>query len=274
MASFRKSLGAFREIAADLRHKILAGAHDRARAQYPPGSRLPAEKSLAAEYDVGTGTVTRALAVLQAEGLVTKTARGSTVSQILIKLTRSVPERYSRDFRERNGAKGAFDAEVQAAGLIPKWVSTERTDGAPEHIAQILGVPAGTPVAITERIMSVAHPDAPGEFVPVQLATSYVPKTMADAAGVGGVDRGVGGLISRLADAGYAQEAYEETTEVRPPSEQEAQQLGLIPDHRVFELTHAAYTGPREGGAVCTEVTEHVMPCHLWKLRMCWTAEQ
>jgi GntR family transcriptional regulator len=53
----------YREIAADLRRRILQG-------EFPVGARMPSEQRLAAEYGVSRGVVRNALASLQRRGMV------------------------------------------------------------------------------------------------------------------------------------------------------------------------------------------------------------
>lgn len=63
----------FEQLAAILRAKIDSG-------EWPPGHRLPSELALQQTYDVGRGTVRRALAHLREEGkIVTFDGRGSFV---------------------------------------------------------------------------------------------------------------------------------------------------------------------------------------------------
>ncbi|MGO4756413.1 winged helix-turn-helix domain-containing protein, partial [Streptomyces sp. 2MCAF27] len=62
------------EIVAEIRKGIAAG-------QYPYGSRLPAVRDLAEQYDVSQQTVSAAYAVLGALGMVrTKPGSGTTVT--------------------------------------------------------------------------------------------------------------------------------------------------------------------------------------------------
>ncbi|WP_432050337.1 GntR family transcriptional regulator [Verrucosispora sp. NA02020] len=61
------------QLAAELRARIAAG-------EYAPGSLLPSETRLAQEYEVGRGTVRRAVGLLRAEGLVdVASGRGTRV---------------------------------------------------------------------------------------------------------------------------------------------------------------------------------------------------
>jgi DNA-binding transcriptional regulator YhcF (GntR family) len=53
----------YQQVAADLRERIASG-------DLPPGSRLPAYATLAREYQIGMGTITRDVQMLRDAGLV------------------------------------------------------------------------------------------------------------------------------------------------------------------------------------------------------------
>lgn len=53
----------YQSIAADLRRKIESG-------EWPPGTRLPTKRELAARYQVNPATIDHAMILLKAEGLV------------------------------------------------------------------------------------------------------------------------------------------------------------------------------------------------------------
>lgn len=77
----------YRQIAADLRRRVVAG-------EWSDHERLPSYRSLAASYAVAEGTVKRALAVLRTDGLViTRQGSGSYV---------------------RSGGEGAPDPEAES----------------------------------------------------------------------------------------------------------------------------------------------------------------
>jgi DNA-binding GntR family transcriptional regulator len=62
----------FEQLADDIAGRIRAG-------EFPPGTLLPGRGRLAAEYGVAEMTVRRALAELEARGLVRRDARGALV---------------------------------------------------------------------------------------------------------------------------------------------------------------------------------------------------
>ena len=65
----------YEQVAAHLEARIRAG-------ELAPGSRLPGERGLAAEYGVAIGTARKAVAVLRSRGLaVTRAALGTFVAR-------------------------------------------------------------------------------------------------------------------------------------------------------------------------------------------------
>jgi GntR family transcriptional regulator len=100
---------AYRQIADVLRGQISAGA-------VSPGEKLPSERELCERYDVDRGVVRRALALLQAWGLVvTEHGRGAfvRVQPPLRRVARNRAEA-TRGRRWRG-----FYADVEDAGLAP-----------------------------------------------------------------------------------------------------------------------------------------------------------
>lgn len=97
----------------------------------------------------------------------------------------------------------------------------------------------------------------------IQLVNTYIPVDVAQAAGVEQVDTGVGGIISRMREAGFDQgaEATEDIT-LRVATADEATALGLQPGSPVLTINHVGRT---EDGRV-VEVTQHVLSDG-WKLR-------
>ena len=65
-------VGRYLEIVTDLRTRILGG-------QWAPGAKLPRMADLAREYSVNRDTVARAVAVLEAEGLLWAVPRRGTI---------------------------------------------------------------------------------------------------------------------------------------------------------------------------------------------------
>jgi GntR family transcriptional regulator len=169
-------------------------------------------------------------------------------------ILRDASTRYTTARREENGAHGAFDAELQRAGRTPvSEVSVSRA-AAPADVAELLGTEGE--VVVRAREMS------DGDRL-VQLATTYIPVDVAEAAGIEQVDTGVGGIISRMKEAGFDQgDAATEDITLRPATADEAARLGLPEGSDVLTITHIGRTA--DGRVV--EVTQHVL-AKGWTLR-------
>lgn len=167
-------------------------------------------------------------------------------------ILRDARTRYRTDQREENGAHGAYDAEVRRSGGTPRTQVEVRREAAPADIAEILG--AGEVVVRARRMFD-------GDRL-IQLANTYIPVDVAQAAGIDQVDTGVGGIISRMREAGFDQgsEATEDVS-MREATASEITDLGLRPGASVLTITHV---GRAEGRAV--EVTQHVLSDG-WTLR-------
>jgi GntR family transcriptional regulator len=67
------------------------------------------------------------------------------------------------------------------------------------------------------------------------------------------LDTGVGGIISRMAEAGFAQADVTEDVTLQTPSEADAQALGVAAGSQILTITHVGRTA--DGQVV--EVTVH-----------------
>ncbi|MFH9868307.1 UTRA domain-containing protein [Streptomyces lydicus] len=133
----------------------------------------------------------------------------------------------------------------------------------PKRVAQILGIHHAEKALVRARVMRA-------DATVVQVATSYFPGDVAFDTQLEQQDTGDGGSKSRLAELGYQQTRIRESVDVRPPSKEEAEALGVSADRLVYEITHVGLT--ESGKAV--EVCVHVMPITLWSLRFEWPIDQ
>ncbi|MFJ8158863.1 UTRA domain-containing protein [Streptomyces sp. NPDC094468] len=168
-------------------------------------------------------------------------------------ILRDARTRYLANQREEGGAHGAYDAEIRRGGGMPRAEVAVRRVTASADVATLLGA-AGEVVA-RERTMF------DGEQ-PIQLANTYVPTDVAEAAGIEQVDTGVGGIISRMRDAGFEQVEATEDVQLREATATEASALGVAEGAPVLTITHVGRTA--EGRVV--EVTQHVLSGS-WTLR-------
>ncbi|WP_406289539.1 GntR family transcriptional regulator [Embleya sp. NBC_00896] len=245
----------FREIAAAIREDIVNG-------RYPTGSLLPPEPELAERYGASRSLVNRAMTLLSAEGAVRPQQGRGTVVTWLPPMVHSAA-RYSREARERNGARGAFDGEVKALGLEPRHeISVERAQP-PAEIAEALGLATGEVNCLVRRRRLFA-----GE-IPVRMNASWFPLDIAENTVLtepAPVMRG--GVKSALAELGYPQTvARERITPSRLPTEEEAHLLNISPERTVTEIFHVGETSEGRVVEVTTTlapaqylVIEHVFP--------------
>jgi GntR family transcriptional regulator len=243
----------FRQLADELRAAVERG-------DYAPGSALPSELDLSRQYGVNRITVNRAVQILRAEGLVrVERGRGTIVRELPV-LQRQAASR--QRIRERGGARGAFQAELDALGLESRSEVEVAERAAPADIAALLGTDAGAPALTRSRQMFAND-------VPVQLATSWLPIDIAAGTPIAEADPGPGGTYSRLADLGQAPVSFAETVRVRPPDDTEAARLHLDAEQRVIAIRRTAHTA---AGRV-VEVNDIALPAHQWELVYEWPAE-
>jgi DNA-binding GntR family transcriptional regulator len=168
-------------------------------------------------------------------------------------ILRDARTRYTTDQREENGAHGAFDAELRRSGRTPRTEVSVSRAAAPADVAELLGVDGDVVVRTREMF--------DGDRV-IQLATTYIPVDVAEAAGIEQVDTGVGGIISRMKEAGFDQGATAiEDVQLRAATSAESTRLGLPEGADVLTIDHV---GTADGRVV--EVTRHVLGKG-WKLR-------
>ncbi|SHI19883.1 UTRA domain-containing protein [Streptomyces sp. 3214.6] len=170
-------------------------------------------------------------------------------------IVRDATERYRTARREAGESRGAFEAEIKRLGGTPRVETAIRRDTAPSQVAELLGV------ASTDQTVIRARHMYDGDRL-VQLADSYVPLDVAEAAGVENPDPGLGGIISRMRDAGFEQTEAIEEVALYAASSIEAEAFGVEVGTNLLRITHTGYT--KTGRAV--EVTVH-RPGPGWVLR-------
>lgn len=249
----------YRQVANLLREAILRG-------DYPWGSTFPSEPELVkliGENRVSRTTINRALLVLRAEGIIRVERGKRTIVRSVPTIRRDANTRYARDNREQHNARGAFDSDINKLGFDPRsdLIQVGRTSP-PADVAAALKLEADEDALVRKRHMYAGE-------TPVQLATSYVPWSIAEGTKLVEIDTGPGGTYSRLAELGHAPVRFTETVSLRPPSTEEADVLRLSDEHHVLVIFHKAWTSDTD----TVEVTIHVLPPHQWELQYGWPAE-
>lgn len=212
---------AYQRLADDLRAAITRG-------DYQPGQTLPRLVDLAAQYGITRQTASEAVAVLEREGLVQAVRRRGTVV-----LDRSIPKPVLRSREVRRDEIGYyFDPTAQGwRALAPTRIAYEAP---PRDLAALLGVPAGEPQLVRDRVMG-----DPDTREAKQLAASWLPASITRGTVLEQADTGRGGIYDRLEEMGYGLLEWQEIVTCRMPSEAERELLAAppgVPLQRVIRL--------------------------------------
>ncbi|MGH3947530.1 MAG: GntR family transcriptional regulator [Pseudonocardiaceae bacterium] len=242
----------YRQVADDLREAIIRGT-------YGPGAALPSQPELARKYGLNQTSIGRAIALLEAQGLIrTEHGRGSYVLDMpTVKRVRHIPPR-------GKGSGSSFAESLRKAGLEPRTdlVQAEIVDP-PPIVAKHLGLSDGEKTLIRKRHMFA-------DDKPVQLAASYIPLEVAGGIDIAFPDTGPTGLYKRLADRGHRVVRFAEEVESRRPTDEEIDFLKISSGQHVLEIVRFAFD--RVGRPL--EVVVNVFPSQLWKLTYEWSAEE
>jgi GntR family transcriptional regulator len=204
-------------VAADLRAAIEAGT-------YPPGSTLPGIIALAAELGVGRETVSKAFALLEAEGLVAADPASPRSGTVVLD-QRPVRVEFSRyaDVLTPGGLRGPWETACDRAGVTGSMVliDVEQAVGAPQDVADALGIRPGNPVTCRNRHAELG----PGQVV--QIHAAWYPQWVAEASAIGETGNIVGGIYLALTAAGLRPISADEAVTVRTATPIEAAELHL-----------------------------------------------
>lgn len=200
----------YRDIADAIRGAIEAG-------ELPPGTELDTSKELAEQYNVAPGTALQALRQLATDGYITLRPKKKAIVRERPEAVIVVRDRHA--YRDELGyyfdqnAKNWRAVGKPHLGLAP----------APNHIADMLGVPRGANVIVRDRAMGPADSGKP-----LQLATSYIPMPLAtEVPPVGEANTGPGGIYDRFEEHYEAPLEWRETISSRLPNEDEQRRLGV-----------------------------------------------
>jgi GntR family transcriptional regulator len=253
-----------REVAAIIRQRV-------ADETYPRGTELPTQDALSKELRVTQSTVSRALAVLTAEGLIQPVRGRRAIVTPIPPIVRNAAQRYSRAAREHGGAGGAAAAELAAMGLVSRNDLRVERVPTPPRVAEVFSTtldiyrrtrpdqPLEASDPYTDESVIRARVMYAGDVI-TQLADSYIPIDIAGGTVLEQENEGTGGMVSRMAELGFAQVTMTERLRGRPADKDEAAALRITEGQQVFMLEHVGWTA--EGRAV--EVALHTMPQHLW----------
>lgn len=237
----------YKQIADQLRAAIEAGT-------LPPGERLPSEADLMSRYDVAQGTVRQAMSLLRGEGLVVAQQGRGVFVRDRPRLKRLASDRFSR--RHREAGKAAYLAESEAEGVRPGVEVYYVGPGeASADIARRLGVRNAARVLVRRRRYL-------SDGQPTELATSYIPWSLAKGTPIAEPNPGPGGIYARIEERGHRLARFEEEVTARMPTPEESKALKLATGSPVLTLVRTAYD--TEGQPV--EVCDTVMSADLYVL--------
>jgi DNA-binding GntR family transcriptional regulator len=234
------------DIAAELRKRIFSG-------EWQPGSKLPRMTDLAREYRVNRDTVARAIAILEAEGLVWAVPkRGTVVRYGMVR-----PRRPRGNEVKRNVATDSPGYSFPSASGQEVWKHHIPPTARPEkltdpRLARMLGVAVGSEVMRRFRVTG------PETEPPFQINDTWIRPAIAEAVPeVAKQAPGPSDWIYRVEVAGHGPISWRETHRARMPSKEEANLLQIPVTLPVLEIVRVG-TSARDGLPV--EVTQYVIP--------------
>lgn len=223
----------YKELAAELRTLIAQGTP-------APGDTLPRQADLAEKYGVNVKTVRAAVALLEAEGLVTPVRRRGTVVREQPVMKRLGTERYSKS-RWKYGDTVAFAADREASGQ--SWAPSDQTQtvelvDAPPRAAAALNLSSDDQVYARSRLVK-------REGRPTHSLTSYYRE--GDVAGTPLVDptpgpAGRGGGFAVLTLQGLEPHEVTEAFSSRMPTPDEIELLEVPAGEPVMVMERTVRT--------------------------------
>lgn len=234
------------DIAAGLRRRIVDG-------EWEPGTKLPRMADMAREYGVNRDTMARAIAILEAEGLVWAVPRRGTV--VRYGLVR--PRRPRGNLVKRNLVTGtpgysfpsASGQEVWKHHMPPVAGVAKLTD---TRLARMLGVPEGTEVMRRFRVTG------PETEPPFQIGETWIhPRGSAAVPEVANQAPGPSEWVYLLEQAGHGPISWRETHRARMPSKEEADLLQIPVTLPILEIVRVG-TSAQDNQPI--EVTVYVIP--------------
>ncbi|MEV7262157.1 GntR family transcriptional regulator [Micromonospora aurantiaca] len=220
-------------IAADWRERIHSG-------ELAPGTKLPNEQAMKAEYEVSLPVVRQALATLEAEGLVDRRHGLGTFVRAPRQRVRRSPERYqwekdrARLPESQRRRTGATERDTGLTMQDLEFSAVYRTVPASAELGRLFSVPVGA--KMLERVYRTS---SRRENAPLSLNTSYMVydvvaenPALLDAHN----EPWPGGTQNQLLTIGIEVDRIIDEITARPPSHEEAEALKLPPGVSVLIL--------------------------------------
>lgn len=189
---------------------------------YPPGSAIPSEAQLTAEFGAARPTVVRALGILQQDGWIeSEQGKGRYVRSRGAIASRTTP----------NQAAAILNQEESTATKLLKVGPVL----ASARVAGALDLEEGTPVIARQRLLT-------SDIGPLELGTSYVPVELAAGTGVGDGVVVAEGILRRISrKKGIEFDHAIERIGARLPSKEEARLLEVDSKECLLTILFTAY---------------------------------
>jgi GntR family transcriptional regulator len=215
-----------RRIAADLRESILSG-------ELIQGALLPSERELIERYSTTKSTASKAIAILQAEGLVTTEFGRGTFVRSRPPLRRVSAAR--RHAAHRSSGKPVFDVQAIEQGQQPsRQILYAGRGTAPPTSATWLQVAPNDEVAIRRRLQLL-------DGKPAVISTSYYPLWIAADSRLESPEPLPEGPDELIETLGHRFFRGIEVFRARMPTPEETTLLRLGPGIPVVEVWHVDY---------------------------------
>jgi GntR family transcriptional regulator len=240
----------YRQIADGLRRQIVSGT-------LGAGDQIPSEAELQKRHGVSRMTVRLAVQELRNEGLVvTGHGKGTFVAD-----PRTAPIRYRPsiahpvEVRRQGPDQDGFAAELAPLGLTGSQRITVERRGAPQDIADRLGLSPGDPVVLRHRLQTV-------EGRPPATADSWIPVELVEGTEIESPEDVKRGTDQVMAELGYPGRSRRDEITARMPTPDEAQELGIAGGVPVVLVQSVKFTT----GKRPVEVFVRTLPSNGWML--------
>jgi GntR family transcriptional regulator len=184
-----------------------------------------------ARYDVARQTINNAFDILRSEGLTVSRPGAGVFVRERPTVRRVARNRLSRE--SRAAGRGAFLADA-VGSFEPSVETTVRTEPADDRTAAALDIEPGTEVLVRDRVMSA-------DGVPVQLATSRLPRTITAGTRLEEVDTGPSGSYGVLEETGHRLDHYVEYVASRAATADEGDRLQIPAGAPILTVTRLAF---------------------------------
>lgn len=208
-----------------------------ATGRYMPGDRLPTHQEIADDIGTSRQTVVAAIRVLSQEGVLqTGGSRGTWVREKVVFTTDATA--YDSVHAPRPNGGDAFVSAVQESGRTPDTRFEMRIEPATEEIAAHMGV-------APDELVCVRSVGQLVDSHPWSRATSYYPMDLTRACGLDEPRDIPEGTVRRMSAHGYAETGSVDDIDARPPTADEARDLGVPSGTAMIVWTRVAATDER-----------------------------